>query len=71
MIRFLNNDVVGLIMAFGLVFIFAGIYLLPCLIAMTRNTKNRSYVAIINAFFGWTVILWLVALVMATEGEKK
>lgn len=47
------------------------LYLLPWIVAGIRNTKNRSWVAIITILFGWTVLGWFVALVMAAEGEKR
>lgn len=46
------------------------LYLLPWFVAGKRNTKNRSWVAIINIFLGFSVIGWFVALALASSGEK-
>ena len=46
-------------------------YLFPCVVAGVRNTKNSSWVFIINLFLGVTVIGWVVAFVMACEGKKR
>ena len=40
-------------------------YFLPFMVALSRNTINKGAVFIINLFFGWTVIFWIVALIMA------
>lgn len=47
------------------------LYFLPWIIAVLRNTKNRSWVAIVNVCFGLSIIGWFVALAMAGEGEKR
>lgn len=38
-------------------------YLLPTLIATTRNHHNAMPIAIINIFMGWTVAGWFVAFI--------
>ncbi|PVG84031.1 hypothetical protein DDE18_05285 [Nocardioides gansuensis] len=42
--------------------------MLPWAVAMSRGTRNRASVGWINFLLGWTVIGWIVALVMATAG---
>lgn len=64
-------DMIGYVFLFGLIYTAVAVYMLPSLIAMARNTNNRSYVAIINGFLGWSVIGWVIALAMATEGKKR
>lgn len=50
--------------ALGLVALL-GIYLLPTTIALLRKHRNTLSIAIINTTLGWTLIGWVVALVMA------
>ena len=47
------------------------VYFLPWIVASIRGTKNSSWVALINVFFGWTLLGWFVALIMAAEGKKR
>jgi Superinfection immunity protein len=42
-----------------------GLYFLPSIIAAVRHTHNTTGVVLINIFFGWTVIGWVAALLMA------
>jgi hypothetical protein len=39
--------------------------MLPWAIAVTRSTGNARSIALLNASLGWTVVGWIVALVMA------
>jgi hypothetical protein len=46
--------------------IFAiGLYFLPAIVAALRHTHNATGILLLNIFFGWTVIGWFVALLMA------
>ena len=47
-----------------LLFLFA-MYWLPTIIAIVRRTPSALGVAALNFFLGWTVIGWIVALVIA------
>jgi hypothetical protein len=42
-----------------------GLYFLPAIIAALRHTHNSTGILLLNIFFGWTVIAWFVALMMA------
>ncbi|MAY97669.1 MAG: hypothetical protein CMH84_14200 [Nocardioides sp.] len=42
--------------------------MLPWAVAMSRGTRNRASVGWINFLLGWTIIGWIVALVMASVG---
>ena len=41
------------------------IYFMPSIIAFFRNRSNGMAIVLTNLFFGWTVIGWIIALVMA------
>lgn len=45
-------------------------YMLPWAIAASRGTSNRNAVGVMCLVTGWTVIGWLIALVMAIFGHK-
>ncbi len=41
------------------------LYWLPTMVAVIRRTPSALGVAAINFFLGWTIIGWIVALVLA------
>lgn len=45
-----------------------GLYFIPAIIA--HDNRNASTVVIINLFFGWTLIGWVVALILAFADSK-
>jgi hypothetical protein len=46
-------------------------YWLPTIIALVRQTRSALGVAVVNFFFGWTVIGWFVALIMALAADNR
>jgi T4 superinfection immunity protein len=50
--------------------VLTGFYLLPWAIAATRNRRNVAAVAMVDLFLGWTVVGWVVALVMACGSDQ-
>jgi Superinfection immunity protein len=53
-----------------LAFAFAIAYEVPSIVAYSRQMPNRAQVYVINVLTGWTVIGWIVALVMAVGARK-
>ncbi|GAB2595800.1 superinfection immunity protein [Microlunatus antarcticus] len=47
-----------------------GLYLLPWAVSATRNRSNVAATAMVNLFLGWTLVGWVVALVMACGSER-
>ena len=45
------------------------LYLLPSIIASARNLPRSNGVFVLNLFLGWTVVGWVVAMVMACRPE--
>jgi phosphate starvation-inducible membrane PsiE len=43
------------------------IYFLPTIIAIKRNSPHASAVVILNFFFGFTFVGWIVALLLASK----
>ncbi len=41
------------------------LYFVPAIIAAARHTHNATAILFLNLFFGWTVIGWFIAFVMA------
>jgi len=50
--------------------ILTGGYMLPWAIAAVRGTANSWTVFWVNVLLGWTVIGWIVALVMAIREHR-
>lgn len=60
-----SSDWAGIILGF-LIFAFAiYVYFMPSFIAKNRRHHNRNAIAILNLFFGWTLIGWVASLVWA------
>jgi hypothetical protein len=49
--------------------VLTALYMLPWAVAATRNRSNTAAIALINLFLGWSVVGWVVALVMACGSE--
>jgi hypothetical protein len=43
----------------------AAIYFMPTIIAIARKRSNMVLVLLINAFLGWTLVGWVIALILA------
>lgn len=53
----------------GVVLLLVGVlYFLPAVIASRRSLPNKNSVFIVNLFFGWTFVGWVVALAWAVSG---
>lgn len=52
-----------------LVLILVGIvvYWIPTIVAVVRRVPNLGLVIIINLLFGWSIVGWLIALVVAAR----
>jgi ABC-type transport system involved in cytochrome c biogenesis permease component len=46
-------------------------YMLPWAVAATRGKSNSIAVGILNLFLGWTLIGWVIALVMACTAHQQ
>lgn len=46
-------------------------YMLPWAIAATRNKSNTAVIALINLLLGWSLVGWIVALVMSVSSEPQ
>lgn len=57
----------GLIMLVALI----GFYFLPWIVAAQRGRVGHVWIGVFNILFGWTVIGWLILLVVAFTGETE
>ena len=48
-----------------------GIHFLPTFVAVVRQHRHAVLILVLNIFFGWTIIGWLVLLIWAAVGEEK
>ena len=54
-----------------IILIAAAIYFLPTIIAMMRNHHQTGMVFVIDLFFGWSLIGWVIALAIAASATRK
>lgn len=59
------------LMGFGLLILIFVAYFAPALIASARGRDGTGMIAILNLLLGWTVIGWLVLLVIAFTGRTQ
>lgn len=45
------------------------IYILPTLVAMVAGNSKKGKVILVNLLLGWTVIGWVVSLIMALKKD--
>ncbi|MGA2695405.1 MAG: superinfection immunity protein [Terriglobales bacterium] len=45
------------------------IYFVPFIIALAKSKRNTLTIFLINFFLGWSLIGWIVALVMALRDD--
>jgi hypothetical protein len=50
--------------------VITGLYFLPWAIAATRGKSNAGTIGLITWLLGWTVVGWIVALVMACTAHR-
>ena len=48
---------------------FGAIHFLPTIVAGLRDSRSVAGIFLLNLFFGWTVIGWVIALVWALRSE--
>ena len=56
----------------GLLFLLVAalLYFVPTAVAQYRKAANLSTVVLVNLFLGWTMIGWIVALILAFAGDS-
>lgn len=46
------------------------VYLVPTIVAAVRHKRNVPRIALVNVLFGWTMVIWIIALVWALSPNK-
>ena len=46
-------------------------YFLPSIIAVVRHHRNTMAIVLLNLFFGWTMLGWVIAMMMATWQSER
>ncbi|MCL1972747.1 MAG: superinfection immunity protein [Endomicrobia bacterium] len=64
----MDTETIVLVVA---IFIALIIYFLPTIIASQRNHNSAGLIFFVNLFVGWTVVVWLITLIWASEGKTK
>ena len=63
-------DLIVLLAMLTLILIVLGLYWLPSIVGYYRRVPGIFSVVVTNALLGWTVIGWLVSLVMALRAPE-
>ena len=53
------------------ILLLLGIHFLPTFVAFVREHRHAVLILVLNVFFGWTIIGWLVLLIWAAVGEER
>lgn len=54
---------------FALIGLLGAIYFFPAIVAWVRSRQAMT-VFVVNFFFGWTLVGWVIALAMAVSERK-
>ncbi len=53
------------------ILLLLGVHFLPAFVAFVREQRHAVLILVLNIFFGWTIIGWLVLLIWAAVGEER
>lgn len=56
---------------FLVVAVTLGVYLLPAIIAASREHHQGGSIFVLNLLLGWTVLGWVIALIWSVSAIKK
>ncbi len=71
MLRWMTDSSAGFVVLLVVAFVvLLGVYLLPALLAWMMACPQRMTILLLNVFLGWTVFLWIAALVWALASGK-
>lgn len=59
-----------LVVVSWIVAVFTSLYMLPWAIAASRGKTNQWVVFVVSLLLGWTVVGWIVALVLACTAHR-
>lgn len=53
------------------IFLLFFFYFIPTVVALIRSHNNSGSIFVINFFFGWTLLGWVIALAMAVSSNTR
>ena len=53
------------------ILLLLGIHFLPTFVAFVREQRHAVLILVLNIFFGWTIIGWVLLLIWAAVGEER
>lgn len=74
LLEFADDDavagIIGILAILFLIVICLAFYFLPTLIAASRNHHQWGTIFVVNIFFGWTFVGWVVALAWSVSASR-
>ena len=64
------EPVMNFVFGIALVIGFGWLYFLPSIVALKHGTRNTRAIFVLNLFFGWTFIGWVIAMVWAKTARR-
>ena len=62
---------IAIFIVISIVLILITLYFIPSIIAIKKRHKDLSKILMINTFLGWTIVGWIISLVMVINKQKK
>jgi lipid-A-disaccharide synthase-like uncharacterized protein len=59
-----------MVIGFAALFLVLYIYFLPTITAIRKNSPHTTPVVVLNLFFDFTLVGWIVALVLASKKQQ-
>lgn len=53
----------------AILMVLFAVYWLPSIFAYRRHHRDKGSILLVNLFFGWTLIGWIIALIWAASGN--
>ena len=62
---------IAIFIVISIVLILITLYFIPSIIAIKKRHKDLSKILMINIFLGWTIVGWIISLVIVINKQKK
>ncbi|HCC03589.1 MAG TPA: superinfection immunity protein [Clostridiales bacterium] len=62
---------IAIFIVISIVLILITLYFIPSIIAIKKRHKDLSKILMINTFLGWTIVGWIISLVIVINKQKK
>ena len=61
---------IAIFIVISIVLILITLYFIPSIIAIKKKHKDLSKILMINTFLGWTIVGWIISLVIVINKQK-